>query len=373
MATNLDGRRKVNRLSDMVAGFIDGYSNSSGQHLCVSGRGRMPARKVIDRISDKLQELLCPGHCGPGPSAPGFTNRLTRLLASLEDSLVEQVFRAARFEFGDTYTIRQCREFAEDRVNTLMLTGLPGLIPVLEQDLVAAFENDPAARGYHDIVSGPGFFAISNYRVAHEMQRVGIPLLPRMLSESARSKTGIDIHPHASIGHGFAIDHGTGVVIGETTTIGNFAQLFQGVTLGATKFAKNADGELERGPQHKRHPTLEDHVKVFANASIFGGDTVIGRNTWIGANVRLYHSVPAEMLVRMDRSNVRVEPRTRLGSCTLAQRQSQHGWRRTDSERMKAYDYLDRYLESVQAGEGGAHTGNVDELDWPPRRGPSAL
>ena len=185
------------------------------------------------------------------------------------------------------------------------LERLPQVRMVLEEDVRAAFEGDPAAKSYHEIVfCYPGFEAISIYRLAHELLSLGVPLIPRMMAESAHAKTGIDIHPGATIGPGFFIDHGTGVVIGETCLIGEDVKLYQGVTLGALSFPRDAEGNLVRNK--KRHPTLEDGVVVYANATILGGDTVIGHHAVIGSNVWLTHSVGPNTRVLMEEPTLKI-------------------------------------------------------------------
>jgi serine O-acetyltransferase len=176
---------------------------------------------------------------------------------------------------------------------------------VLEQDVEAAFAGDPAAKSHHEIVfCYPGLEAISIYRLAHELLLLGVPYIPRMMTEHAHSKTGIDIHPGARIGAGFFIDHGTGVVIGETCDIGEHVKLYQGVTLGALSFPRDADGKVIRGK--KRHPTLEDEVVVYANATILGGDTVVGHHGVIGSNVWLTQSVEPYTIVSLEKPSLRL-------------------------------------------------------------------
>jgi serine O-acetyltransferase len=185
------------------------------------------------------------------------------------------------------------------------LERLPQLRMVLEEDVRAAFEGDPAAKSHHEIVfCYPGFEAIAVYRLAHELLSLGVPLIPRVMTEAAHAKTGIDIHPGATIGPGFFIDHGTGVVIGETCMIGEDVKLYQGVTLGALSFPRDAEGNLVRN--RKRHPTLEDGVVVYANATILGGDTVIGHHAVIGSNVWLTHSVGPHTRVLMEEPMLRI-------------------------------------------------------------------
>jgi serine O-acetyltransferase len=176
-------------------------------------------------------------------------------------------------------------------VSEAFTAGLPDLRHALELDARATFEADPAARSIDEVLLAyPGFFALACYRIAHGLHQLGVSLLPRLVAEFAHRETGIDIHPGAQIGRSLAIDHGTGIVIGETTVIGDGVRLYQGVTLGALSVRK----ELAR---QKRHPTIEDHVVIYANATILGGDTVIGGGSVIGGNVWLTHSVPAGSVV----------------------------------------------------------------------------
>ncbi len=164
--------------------------------------------------------------------------------------------------------------------------GLPEVFELLLRDAHAITDNDPAAVGIEEVVAVyPGFMAISTYRIAHLLTQLEVPLLPRMLTEYGHSQTGIDIHPNATIGHSFFIDHGTGVVIGETTEIGNHVMIYQGVTLGATHVAKSLASV-------KRHPTIEDRVVIYANATILGGSTVIGHDSVVGGSTWITKSVP---------------------------------------------------------------------------------
>ena len=172
-------------------------------------------------------------------------------------------------------------------------------------DVEAAYKGDPACKSLDEVIfCYPGLEAISVYRLAHVLHGQGVPLIPRMMTEWAHSRTGIDIHPGATIGRYFFIDHGTGVVIGETTEIGDWVKLYQGVTLGALSFAADAQGNLVRG--HKRHPTIEDGVVVYANATILGGTTVIGRGSVIGSSVWLTHSVEPGTTVTMESPKLRI-------------------------------------------------------------------
>ena len=179
---------------------------------------------------------------------------------------------------------------------------LPLIDEALCMDLEAIFDGDPASNSKTEIIlCYPGFYAIFMYRVAHELANLSIPLLPRILSEEAHSRTGIDIHPSARIGHHFFIDHGTGIVIGETTSIGNYVKIYQGVTLGALSLK---DGHKLKGA--KRHPTILDHVTIYSEASIFGGDTVIGPNVTIGSNAFITTSVPANSVAHSERKKKKI-------------------------------------------------------------------
>ena len=185
------------------------------------------------------------------------------------------------------------RAACKGRADKLVLDFLKALLPLREmltEDLRAAYEGDPAARYMEEILlSYPSIDAVSTYRVAHELFVRGLPVVPRILTEYAHTRTGIDIHPGATIGRHFFIDHGTGVVIGETTVIGEHVKLYQGVTLGAKSFAVQSDGTLVKG--NKRHPNIGSNVVIYAGATILGGDTYIGDNCVIGGNVWLTHSV----------------------------------------------------------------------------------
>lgn len=185
------------------------------------------------------------------------------------------------------------------------LSQLPMLRKILETDVHAAYAGDPACRSYAEVVfCYPGLKAITIYRIAHELHLLGVPLIPRMMTEWAHRCTGIDIHPGATIGSHFFIDHGTGVVIGETCEIGEWVKLYQGVTLGALSFPTDETGQLVRGK--KRHPTIEDHVVIYANATVLGGETVIGKNAIIGSSVWITQSVAPNSTVMMEKPNLRI-------------------------------------------------------------------
>jgi serine O-acetyltransferase len=217
------------------------------------------------------------------------------ILCHVYTELAEQIERAfkyqCRLERCDT---GDCRSLAEDATQHL-LTQLPKIRDMLKGDVGAAFSGDPAAMSSEEIVlSYPCISAIATYRIAHELYLRQVPLIPRIMSECAHTKTGIDIHPGATIGGNFFIDHGTGVVIGETTVIGENVKIYQGATLGALSFKKDEQGQIVKGG--KRHPTIEDNVTIYAEATILG-DVVIGKDAVIGGNVWLKQSVPAGVTV----------------------------------------------------------------------------
>jgi serine O-acetyltransferase len=223
--------------------------------------------------------------------------------AQLDLQLAEQIVYAMRFDFNccGKPVPANLSESASELVEALR-AKLPKLAQLLALDLQAAMSNDPAASGYEEILlSYPGVEAITVQRLAHELYQLKVPYLPRMMTEVAHSRTGIDIHPGASIDESFFIDHGTGVVIGETATIGKHVTLYHGVTLGAFNPTSRRDpgGELVRGLANKRHPDIEDHVTIYAGATIIGGDTRIGHHSIIGGNVWLTHSVAPYSRVAM--------------------------------------------------------------------------
>jgi serine O-acetyltransferase len=227
------------------------------------------------------------------------------LVDGLHDKLTEQICRALRHDCEEGSSPIDLEALAQQKAVD-MLRRLADLRMVLEQDVQAAFEGDPAAKSYHEIVfCYPGLEAVTIYRIAHELLLLDVPLIPRLMTEYAHSKTGIDIHPGARIGPRFFIDHGTGVVIGETCDIGAQVKLYQGVTLGALSFPRDAEGNIIRGM--KRHPTLEDQVVVYANATILGGDTVVGHHAVIGSSVMLTHSVDPYTVVSLEKPSLRIK------------------------------------------------------------------
>ncbi|MER3417192.1 MAG: serine acetyltransferase [Gemmataceae bacterium] len=265
----------------------------------------LPNREAITEIIADLMDILFPGfHRRQNLQFGNVIYHVGDVLDRLHDQLTTQIARALRHEWAASRPDTDFDTLAQEKT-IAFLRRLPELRLVLEEDAIAAYEGDPAAKSYHEIVfCYPGLEAVTIYRLAHELLLLDVPLIPRIMTEYAHSKTGIDIHPGAQIGRGFFIDHGTGVVIGETCVIGNNVKLYQGVTLGALSFPRDASGQIVRGK--KRHPTLEDDVVVYANATILGGDTVIGHHAIIGSSVWLTHSVAPYTVVSLERPSLRI-------------------------------------------------------------------
>ena len=253
----------------------------------------LPDKSSIIQIVDDLLEVIYPGYFGRKyVEVSNIEYHIGDLTDSIYARLTQEIYRSVRpkCERKTVDDCDHCWKVAEEQA-IIFLRKLPNLRVRLSVDVQAAHDGDPAATSIDEVIFAyPAIFAITIYRLAHELNLQGIPLLPRIMTEQAHSVTGIDIHPGATIGDGFFIDHGTGVVIGETTFIGNRVKLYQGVTLGALSFAMDEEGRMIRGK--KRHPTIEDDVVIYAGATILGGETVICRGCVIGGNVWLTRSVP---------------------------------------------------------------------------------
>lgn len=239
---------------------------------------RITNRTRIVSIIKEVQVILFPGYYN--------FNQLN------VETALERLEKDLKLEIDSTLCFAGRNISASQELTDAFLQTLPEIIRKLNTDIQAIYDGDPAAKSKAEVIlCYPGFYAISIYRIAHELYRLGVPNIPRIMTEYAHEKTGIDINSGAVIGDYFCIDHGTGIVIGETAILGNHCKLYQGVTLGAKSFEKDANGHPVKGG--KRHPNLGNHVTVYANATILGGDTEIGDNCVIGGNVWLLHSVPA--------------------------------------------------------------------------------
>ncbi len=273
--------------SDLVAAIVaSDLAEPVTRHI---DAGSLPNRDAVIDLIKKLRELLFPGYFGKqNLTTETLEYYVGELLGEIRGRLFEQVLNVIRHQatrHGDP--ARDFEREAETIVQTFLQT-IPHLRTVLATDVQAAFEGDPAAGDTDEVIfSYPGIFAIMVHRIAHELFLLKVPLIPRIMSEYAHALTGIDIHPGATIAEYFFIDHGTGVVIGETTTIGRWAKIYQGVTLGALS---TRGGQTLKGV--KRHPTLKERVTVYSGASILGGDTVIGDEAVISSNVFVTQSVP---------------------------------------------------------------------------------
>ena len=287
-------RNELNKkLPSLVEGIVRNVVDQH-PHLQHLNRVYLPSREAIVGAIERLRQLIFPGYFGKqGLTTDNVPFRLGELVIELSDTLYEQVRFCLRYREqipgtnGDNEKCDYCDKESA-RIVATFLERIPAVRDLLATDVQAAFDGDPAARSTDEtIFCYPGLMAISVQRLAHEFFKLDVPLLPRIMTEYAHGITGIDIHPGAQLGRRFFIDHGTGVVVGETTQIGENVKIYQGVTLGALA---PGYGQLLRG--QKRHPTIEDDVTIYAGATILGGETVIGRGATIGGNVFITSSVP---------------------------------------------------------------------------------
>jgi serine O-acetyltransferase len=304
MATDIRLKEDLPEITDAL---VATYSECS--HISHLGHSPLPSRESIPELVADFLDILYPGYGRRQKLHIGnIQYHVGDRIESLHDQLTEQIARALRHELCDEAPHIDFEALAQQKAIEL-LRRLPQLRQTLEQDVHAAFAGDPAAKNCHEIIfCYPGLEAVTIYRVAHELLTLGVPFLPRMMTEFAHSKTGIDIHPGARIGPAFFIDHGTGVVIGETCDIGTGVKLYQGVTLGALSFPRDAQGNIVRGK--KRHPTLQDEVVVYANATILGGDTIVGHHSIIGSNVWLTQSVEPYTSVLLEKPQLRIKSKS---------------------------------------------------------------
>jgi serine O-acetyltransferase len=289
-------------LSQYVPELLASYERTGG--LNNRDHHNMPSKRAVGQICEDLLQLLFPGFHDDdavhhGSLSDLTTERMARVLARLTDQIRKSVrVGEPQKPTGKTppIIVRFCESLTEVR-------------DLLRTDIEAAFEGDPAALLREEIIlSYPFIEAIAIQRVAHRLHRAGAPIIPRMMTEWAHGRTGIDIHPGATIGTHFFIDHGTGVVIGETCQIGNHVKIYHGVTLGARSFVKDEGGHVVKGG--KRHPDVGDNVTIYPNSTILGGKTFIGAGSTIGANVFLMHSVPPNSLVVYEEKQLSVIDKT---------------------------------------------------------------
>ena len=299
MATDVRLKESLPALTDRI---VETYEECGAIHHL--GHRPLPSYSEVVQIIKDLFELLYPGYGRRQNLHMGnVAYHVGDLVDSLHDRLTQQIARSMQH---DCRAIDLERDFEGDAQHMAIrfLEAVPALRLVLADDVRAAYDGDPAAKTLGEIIfCYPGLSAITVYRIAHELCLLGVPLIPRMMTEYAHTKTGIDIHPGATIGRRFFIDHGTGVVIGETTRIGDNVKIYQGVTLGALSFPKDENGEVRR--DIKRHPTIEDNVVIYANATILGGETIIGHHSVVGSSAWITRSVPPYTTVTIENPRLR--------------------------------------------------------------------
>lgn len=290
-------KRYRSRLHEIVDKVIDECDDDRcNAHIDYE---QLPSKTAVIDILHKLRAVLFPGYFNNEKLDPvNLRYFVGKTIAELFDMLSEQISRSIRHDcFKFNLECSECTERGYENALAL-LESIPELQRKLSTDILAVFEGDPAAKSYDEIIfSYPGMFAITVYRIAHKLYTLGVPLLPRIMSEYVHGETGIDIHPGATIGDRFVIDHGTGVVIGETSDIGQNVRIYQGVTIGALSVPK---GKIEEMKDQKRHPTIEDDVIIYSGATILGGDTVIGARSVIGGNVWITESLPPDTQVLIE-------------------------------------------------------------------------
>lgn len=279
-----------NPLESILDALVESYSGPEAINNLETYA--LPNRREIIDAFGHLQHLLFLGFFSTRRVEKGSLRvALAEHLMPAQEMLCGQIERAAKWQDRDKPKAERrkpgwCRDLVHE-----FLKDLPELRLTLYGDVRAAYENDPAAASLEEIVfSYPGIIAVTAYRIAHQLHEAGVPMIPRILTEYAHTRTGIDIHPAARIGERFFIDHGTGVVIGATSDIGNDVKIYQGVTLGALSVGPNLPHDIDK--RIKRHPTLEDRVTIYAGSTILGGETVVGQGSIIGGNVWLMRSVP---------------------------------------------------------------------------------
>lgn len=275
---------------------------SWGEENPIAPCEELPSEAEVAQVLTLLDDVFYPGYRTDFRRNETVEDLVVERLEEAYDVLVRQIRRALPLRAGSKYA-GEDQPGAEtldeaERIGGLFFERLPHVRQMLKLDVMAAYQGDPAAYSFHEIIlSYPGLRAITTHRIAHELYRLDVPLIPRLMNEFVHARTGIDIHPGARIGESFFIDHGTGVVIGETTLIGDRVRVYHGVTLGAKSVKLDSSGQPLR--PGKRHPTIEDDVVIYPGATILGGDTVIGKGAVIGGNVWVTHSVPPGVTVTL--------------------------------------------------------------------------
>jgi serine O-acetyltransferase len=288
------------KLSELVERMVGSYKSDPRTHRI--DKPLLPSRQEIEEIVQLLLELVYPGYHGRQDlNSHNVAYHVGELLPRVGRKLFRQIYQCLCYQHEmepDKLHDRQACRDKSRQMTIEFLDRLPRIRQQLAGDVQAAYDGDPAAVNTDEVILAyPGVLAVTVYRLAHELHEMAVPLMPRIMTEWAHSMTGVDIHPGASIGRSFFIDHATGVVIGETTEIGDNVKLYQGVTLGALSFPKDERGRLIRG--YKRHPTVKDKVAIYANATVLGGETVIGQGCTVNGSVFLTQSAPDGCTVAM--------------------------------------------------------------------------
>ena len=306
MASDFRLKEQLPRLTEEIVATYT--PEDSINHL---GHCALPSYRGVIEIMMNLKDILYPGYRRKvGLHSGNIEYHVGGLIDTLHDQLTTEIARALRHEQRVHNNHADCEtdvdfEAKGQAMAIELLKRIPDLRRTLATDVQAAYDGDPSVHTTDEIVfCYPGFEAITIYRIAHQLVLLDVPFIPRMMTEWAHKETGIDIHPGATIGDYFFIDHGTGVVIGETCEIGEHVKLYQGVTLGALSFPTDSDGQLIRGT--KRHPTIEDHVVVYANATILGGRTVVGHDSVIGSSVWITKTVSPNTTVVLEKPQLKV-------------------------------------------------------------------
>ena len=290
------GETAQSELDAIVEAVLESYrSDERGQFV---NRKFLPSRDEIIAIIGLFLQLFYPGYFGRQDlTDESLPYHVGGLVSTLRDRLARQIELCLCHAAECGEIVLSCADEAK-RLANRVLAKVPELRRVLITDVQAAMDGDPAASGLHEIILAyPGLLAITVYRIAHELQVMGVPLLPRIMTEWAHAQTGADIHPGATVGPSFFIDHATGVVVGETSHIGASVKLYQGVTLGALSHPKDEHGRVIRAT--KRHPTVDDNVTIYANATVLGGTTTLGAGSVVGGSVFLTKTIPPGSRVAM--------------------------------------------------------------------------
>ena len=290
------------QIEKVVDDILEDYQ--VGRDIDKMEASRQPDKDTVIDILEKLRRIVFPGY---------FREKTYRIYNAKHNlsMLIEDVMYNLSKQISLVFQEDGRTEEEAKTICLAFLSSIPKVRAMVQTDLQAAYDGDPAATGMAEVIfSYPGLFAITVYRLAHELYRLGVPMIPRIMTEYAHGVTGIDIHPGATIGKYFFIDHGTGIVVGETTVIGDNVKIYQGVTLGGLS---TRGGQSLRGK--RRHPTIEDNVTIYANASILGGDTVIGQGCVIGASAFITKSVPPCTTVSIKSQELQIKPHGNCEGC----------------------------------------------------------